>query len=586
MKPQPRPYQQKLIVETHEAHAAGALNVMPVLATGGGKTVVSCEMIDRHDGASVYIAHRHELVGSASLTLARYGIRHDIIASADTKRAIAALHVADLGQCFFTPGARCRVASVDTLVKRKDLGHWPATVTLGVGDEGHHFVTGGYDPIDGHKLGNKWHRAFLMFTNPAVRWIAPTATPFRADRKGLGIHADGLIHSIVKGPSHKWLVGEGYLTDYRVFCPESDIKALIAEETINASGDWTPAQGRKASKRSKIKGDVVDSYRKYAYGTLALVFTTDVDTAVEMAGNYNAAGIPAACITGTTDPTVRRNIFRQFVQRLIWVIVTVDIVGEGTDIPACETIIEARPTKSLSVWRQHWGRGIRPFWHDGREPATKEQRLASIASSRKPHAIFIDHTGGFIDPSLGPPDRDIAWSLDRPAKRATTASDAIPLRVCLGCFQPYERILPACSWCGTPRPAPTARSSPEAVEGDLAELAPDVLNRLRGAVDAVDRTPEEERQRLVNTGLPDLMVRANVKRHAERTAAQGSLRQSMALWGGIHHARGEDDRTIMRRFFWTFGMDVMSAMALGRGDAEALRLRVDEVVNHTLQTGS
>lgn len=573
MTPTLRPYQQQLVSDIRAAWSQGARNVMPVLPCGGGKTVIACELLEQHGGASVFIAHRSELLSAASLTLARYGLRHDIIGSADMKRAIAALHVADTGRCYFTPGAKCVVASVDTLIRRPDVANWAKQVTLFISDEGHHVVGTSIEN------GNKWFKAISLFTHPDVRGVLPTATAGRSDGRGLGRHADGIVDLMLTGPSKRELVEDGYLTGYKVYCPEDELHRLIKHETVGASGDWSPAQQRAASRKSQITGNVVASYKRWAWGKLNLAFTTDIETCADMAASYNAAGIPAIAITGTTDPHIRRQAFRRFIAREIWTIVTVDIVGEGTDVPACEVITEARLTQSMTVHRQHWGRGDRPMWVDGREPVTREARLASIAASNKPHAIYIDHTGCFLDPKLGPPDRTVQWTLDRRDKRAKTVSDAIPLRICLGCFQPFERILTVCPHCGQPIPAPTARSSPQAVEGDLAELDAAVLDRLRGEVALVDRTVEQVRQHYVQTGLPDIAVRGQIKHHNERTRAQGTLRDAMAAWGGIYHAAGENDRTIQRRFFWTFGCSTIEAQALGRADAEALRVRVQGVID-------
>jgi hypothetical protein len=44
----------------------------------------------------------------------------------------------------------------------------------------------------------------------------------------------------------------------------------------------------------------------------------------------------------------------------------------------------------------------------------------------------------------------------------------------------------------------------------------------------------------------------------------------MAVWGGRWHAAGETDSQIQRRWFHTFGVDVLTAQALPRADAQAL----------------
>lgn len=551
-----RPYQVDLTQRVRAAWAAGHRNVLMRSATGSGKTVILGALVEAEPHPTAVVAHRAELVGQLSLTLARYGVRHDIVASASTRRSIMALHVAELGACYVTPGAHCVVASVDTLVRRTDLAAWASQVRLWVTDEGHHVVE-----------DNKWHSAIGLFTHPHVRGLLPTATPARTDGKGLGRHADGIADVMVEGPSERWLIDNGYLADYRIVCVESDLRRLIEDEQVGASGDWSPAAQRTAAGKSHIVSDVVKEYQRHAMGMLTCTFCVSVETAVETTAAFRAAGIPAETLTGKTDDHLRRQILRRFANREILQLCSVDIIAEGFDLPAIECVQMARPTQSLGLYRQQVGRSMRP------KPGGAK-------------CLIIDHVGNVMRHGL--PDRPVPWSLDRRDRRSSGPSDAIPLRVCLGCFQPYERIRAACPHCGTPIPAPSARSAPEHVDGDLAELSPEVLAQLRGAVAEADRTPDEVRAHYAATGLPDLLVRAQVNRHHERTQAQAALRHAMAQWGGVHHANGEDDRTIQRRFFLTFGIDVLSATALGRSDAVALTVKlhmtapswsVDDAVN-------
>lgn len=538
-----RNYQSKLVTDVRQAWASGYRNVLMRSETGSGKTVTLGALVKAEPGATCVIAHRQELVGQLSLTLARYGVRHDVVASTGTKRGIASLHVSELGQCWFTPGARCVVASVDTLVRRTDIASWASQVRLWVVDEAAHLV-----------LDNKWHRAISMFTHPEVRGLGPTATPSRADGKGLGAHADGVFHAMVEGPSMRWLIDNGYLADYRLVCVESDLQRLIETENVSASGDWSPETARKAARKSHIVGDVVQEYIKHANGMLTCTFCTDVETAVETTQAFRAAGIAAETLTGKTDDHLRRQILRRFANREILQLCSVDIISEGFDLPAIECVQLARPTHSLGLYLQQVGRALRPKPNGAK-------------------ALIIDHVGNVV-PRHMLPDKPRIWSLDRRDKRSAGKSDAIPLRVCLGCFQPYERTHLACPYCGEPLPAPSARGAPEHVDGDLAELSPEVLAQLRGEVAVVDRTPDEVRAHYAATGLPDLMVRAQVNRAHERTQAQAALRHAMSLWGGVHHARGECDRTLQKRFFLTFGISTLEAQALGRADAEALRAKI------------
>ena len=538
-----REFQAKLKADVRAAWENGARNVLMRLDTGGGKTVTLADLVRENIGAAAVIAHRQELVGQLSLTLARYGVRHNIVASTATKRAIAKSHVEELGYCMFDPASSVVVASVDTLIKADGLDQWFPTVTLWVVDEGHHVV-----------IGNKWHTVISRFTHPQCRGLLPTATPKRADGKGLGrpeANGDGVADVMVCGPPMRWLIDQGFLCDYRIICPASDMQVLA---DVSASGDWSTAALREAAKRSHIVGDVVASYLQYARGKLGITFSTDVETAKEMSFAYNRAGVRAETLTGKTDDGLRRSILKRFAAREIMQIVAVDIISEGFDLPAIEVASMARPTASLALYMQQFGRTLRPM-------------------PGKDKAIILDHAGNVIRHN-GPPDKPRAWSLERRGKRASSTEGEIPVKRCLACFEPYEATFRECPHCGHYEP-PAERSSPAAVAGDMVEMDVELLRSLRGEIEAVDKPYQDRRAELMETNLPHVAMMATVKRHRGRQEAQAALRQSMAQWGGWHTAEGLTDGQIQRRFFFTFGIDVLSAQALGAKEAADLQERID-----------
>jgi hypothetical protein len=75
-------------------------------------------------------------------------------------------------------------------------------------------------------------------------------------------------------------------------------------------------------------------------------------------------------------------------------------------------------------------------------------------------------------------------------------------------------------------------------------------------------------------GMPPPAAYGAAKQHEARQRAQATLREAMALWGGYQLAMGRGIREAQRRFYHGYGVDCMSAQALGRPDAEALTERV------------
>lgn len=533
----PRDYQLKIEQDVFAAWAAGALNVLAVLPTGAGKTYVFSRIAAAVAVAVCAIAHRSELVSQMSVALGREGVRHRVIGPDALHRTCSTLHMNEFRRSFIDPGARVAVASVDTLIRMPKTDPWFAQVGLWIQDEAHHVL----------KAPQKWGEAASLFPN--ARGLGVTATPIRADGKGLGRHADGLMDVMVEGPSMRELINRGYLTEYRIFAPPNDID--LSSVPTSASGDFSPEPLRAAVHRSaRIVGDVVKHYLRIAPGKLGVTFAVDIDAAVEIAAAYNAAGVPAEVVSSKTPDALRAQVLRKFRAREILQLVNVDLFGEGFDLPAIEVVSMARPTQSFSLFCQQFGRACRLM--DG-----------------KLFALIIDHVGNTLRHGL--PDARRTWSLDRRERRTKSiVSDAIPVRTCLNetCMAVYERVLCACPFCGETPPV-AGRSSPEQVDGDLFELDSATLARLRGEVAHVMSDPRYP------IGAAPEVRGAIQKRHAERRSAAIELGGVIALWAGWQRSLGRSDAESYKRFFFNFNLDVASAMALPTREAEALEARIE-----------
>lgn len=527
-----RPYQEALTQQIQGAWSAGNRNVLAVLPTGGGKTICFGYILKTHQGAACVIAHRQELVGQISLTLARLGIRHRIIAPTNLIREIVSRHMSEVGHSYYDPNAPIGVAGVDTLIRR-DLGVWGKQVTLWVLDEGHHLLA-----------KNKWGKAAGMFPN--AFGLGVTATPLRADGQGLGAHADGLYHSLIVGVEPRWLIDNGFLTDYRIFAPKSDID-YASVPISDATGDFNQTRLRVAAKKSHIVGDVVESYLKIAPGRLGVTFCVSVDIATETAARFRAAGIPAEVVSADTPELVRAAIIHRFAKGDIRQLCNVDLFGEGFDLPAIEVVSMSRPTESYGLFSQQFGRSLRPM-------------------EGKDSAIIIDHVGNVLRHGL--PDTPHIWSLDRRERRSRNAQNVTPVKVCPACTAVYERFRVVCPYCGH-EPVPAERSAPEMVDGDLYELDPEFLQRLRNEqarIDGPARVPQ---------GLGHPAAIAVQRNHANRQLAQHHLRDRIAWWAGWQNANGLSDREAYRKFWISYNVDVATAQTLGTEDANRLAERID-----------
>ncbi len=531
-------YQQRLKSGIYDGWNQGNKNVLAVLPTGGGKSIVVSDVVK--DGyeqglSQPVVAHRNELVSQMSIHIANRGIPHKIIGSKSTISEITRLHRTIFGQSFINPNAKTSVVGVDTLISRKDVPEiqkWAAQQDRFTIDEGHHVLR-----------ENKWGKACEMFTN--ARGLLVTATPSRADGKGLGRHADGVVDYMVLGPSMRELIEWGNLSDYEIVCPLSDLQ--MSDDDLTDSGDYSGKKMRDKAKKSHIVGDVVENYCKYAFGKSAIVFATDIETAGKISDNFNKFGIRAASLSSQTPSAVREKYVKEFKSGKLMVLINVDLFDEGFDVPRCEVVIMARPTASLGKYLQMVGRGLRKF--DG-----------------KPYGLIIDHVSNVIRHGL--PDKPRVWTLDRRDKRGKSVKDPddIPLTPCKTCSKPYERFRPCCPYCGAvpPLPDPKDRSIAQ-IDGDLILLDRAKLEEMRAAT--ILQNPGDVGSYVAHYHGP-IAGKGAMNRQIEKIEAQNRLKNALAQWGAIQRHAGFTDSEAYRKFYITTGMDIITALSADKSRQE------------------
>lgn len=389
-----RPYQAAAIDGVRDAYRAGARAPLLVAPTGAGKTVmfgfVSGETARR--GKRVLIlAHRRELIRQASRKLYETGVPHGIIAPGHTPTR-------DLVQ----------VASVQTLGRRLHQEREP--FDLIVIDEAHHAVAG------------QW--ADIVAAFPAARLLGVTATPERLDGRGLGVEAGGCFDAIVLGPTVGELVEGGFLTPTRIFAP-AEAPDLSGVRT--RGGDFEVGALADAMSRPQIVGDAVAEYAKRAPGQPAILFSPSVAHAEAMAEAFRAAGWRAVAASGQTEASKRDAAIAGLATGAVQVLCSCDLISEGLDVPAVGAVILLRPTKSLGLYLQQVGRGLRP-------------------AEGKTHLVVLDHAGNTL--RHGPPEMPREWSLaGRPKRAKKDDEEAPPARQCPECFAVHSPA-PTCPECG------------------------------------------------------------------------------------------------------------------------------------------
>jgi superfamily II DNA or RNA helicase len=361
------------------------------------------------------LAHRKELIEDLSGRIGAAGIDHGMIAanrSMDLSRSV-------------------QVASVDTIAKRLHLIPAP---TLIIQDEAHHLI-----------VGNKWGKVIAAW--PKAYLVGLTATPERLSGEGLGEGYGGYFQRLILGPTPQWLTDQGFLSRARVLAPPATDELTSIKRFDTVSGK---SKVQKIMMRPQAIGDPVGYYRREIAsihtGTV-LGFCVSIPHAEMMAQLYQDAGIPAAFLSGKTDPLLRRQMIADLAAGKLKALMSCEIVSEGTDIPSVTGVQLFRPTDSLALYLQQVGRGLRVC--DG-----------------KPHAVVIDHVGNSNRHGL--PTEDRPWSLEGKAGRKDAGERAPSVKICPRCFSAMASRLPQCQECGH-QFAPERREI-EHIPGQLVEV--------------------------------------------------------------------------------------------------------------------
>lgn len=407
-----RPYQEDAIAQLRAAYGEGKRAPLYQLPTGGGKSLIfgtiAAGAAER--GTRVLIlVHRRELLLQGSRTLRECGVPHGLVM-----------------QGLPNSKAQVRIASKDTLVRRLPHTMEPDLI---IADECHHFLK-----------GNTWGKIIAYY--PKALLLGVTATPKRLDKKGLGVHAGGVFDHLIIGPSVRELTDQGYLVPATVYAPPQVVDLSGIKHSM---GDFDKKELSLRVDKPKVTGDAVAHYQRITPGEKAIAFCVSVDHAYHMAEAFSAAGVKAEPIDGGMSDTLRDAVMARFRSGETMVLTSCELIGEGLDVPDASVAICLRPTESLTVCLQQWGRVLRPF--PGKE-----------------RAVILDHVGAVGLHGL--PDSERVWTLDGQKKKPK----APPVRRCPRCFACFSPR-PECPSCGYifGQDRETGRTI-DHVDGELSEV--------------------------------------------------------------------------------------------------------------------
>lgn len=394
-----RPYQVDALERINARLAAGVRRMVIVLATGGGKTTIAVqiilEAIARREHV-LFLAHRRELISQTYRRLVQMGVPENnvgVLMGSDSRRR---------------PGAAVQVASVDTLRNRPK----PKAEIVFI-DEAHRALASTYKDIS-------------SYYSEAVH-LGLTATPYRADGRGLGDAYDELV--VVASPGQ--LIAEGHLVEPKVYTVPSQHLPDLSSVHVRA-GDYANNELDDAVNRKALVGNIVEHWLKLARGKRTVAFAVSVEHSRNIAARFQEAGVPAEHLDGATPHHERDAILARLDRGDTLVVSNCSILQEGWDQPAVKCAILARPTKSMGLYLQQAGRILRPWNDEG--------------------ALILDHAGCALEHGLPQDDRE--FSLEGRKKSKRIGPIDAPTKVCPGCYAVIPAACRLCPECGHPFPAP------------------------------------------------------------------------------------------------------------------------------------
>lgn len=423
-----RGYQGQQIDTIARALLAGYRRILAQAPTGSGKThsMAAITAAAYQAGLPVLIlATRTRLVRQIHARLDAFGVSHGVFAAQLPELRNLMLPV--------------QVASADT-VRSRCLGEGrtplPSAAVV-IFDEAH--------------LSAADSRQAILDQYPEAVRIGFTATPARPSGRSLSAVFDALI----PGPTVLDLIRAGMLVPPRIFntplVTADELKAVPKD----AANDYSSGALGDLLSRPRLVGDVCANWLRIANGKRTLLFASTKGHGAELVQEFGRHGVAAELLTDQDDEATREAVFARLESGATKVVASVFLTAYGVDLPRVECIQLARPTRSLVLYLQMVGRGMR-------------------TAPGKDHFILIDH--GRVCEALGLPTAEFSWTLDAGRNVSTEARERVSRavveqpRTCPECGHLWliSQDGHGCIVCGW-KPTPRARSI-VVQQADLAEL--------------------------------------------------------------------------------------------------------------------
>ena len=342
-----RPYQEEALKKIQWSMGAGLEgNELVVLPTGAGKSVVIAHLAKAIESPILILQPSKEILEQ------NYGKLLHYVSPSDIGIYSASMNEKTIGRYTF--------ATIQSIYKKpQDFAHFKLVIL----DEAH--------LLNPKSLDGMFTSFLKAIGNPKV--VGFTATPYRMDTgwNNLGTDSWGnrqleafvtikLINRM-KGLFWKRLlycINTAELMEQGYLCPLEYIdRSVVEHEALKLNKSRSDfdldAYEDELTKRQQQIMDAI------AYGMERSKSTLVFCSSVRQAEKLSAIVEGSKCVSAKTPKKERDKIVRDFKEGTLKAVFNVGVLTTGFDHPALDCIILLRPTRSIGLYYQMLGRGVR-----------------------------------------------------------------------------------------------------------------------------------------------------------------------------------------------------------------------------------
>lgn len=375
-------HQEEAIRKLDAMDKRGPFRTLLVLPTGGGKTLTAAYWLLRNavdqNKKILWLAHRHLLLEQAAEAFARNAYTDTMVnRTVFNYRIISGMHDKPV---HIQKTDRILIASKDSMIRSLDkLKNWlnGEEIYLVI-DEAHHAVAKSYKKII----------QYVADHTKSMKLLGLTATPFRTSEDEQGALKQVFTDDIVYKTDLDALIKKGILATPKFkkwntnlqFTEHLGVKALKSIENLDMLPENIVNDIAGSKERNRIIVDeYINNYEKYGP---TIVFALNKNHAITLNALFNEKGKKYGIksefiisevqdmITGITISNAdNERKIEAYRNGEIQVLINVNILTEGTDLPKTHTVFLTRPTVSTTLMTQMVGRALRGLKAGGTKEA-------------------------------------------------------------------------------------------------------------------------------------------------------------------------------------------------------------------------